>query len=51
MEPILIATGVFLPMLLATEFCANCFTESCNNVLGIGLAMLQTFLETMKQFK
>ena len=42
MEPliILIVIGVLLPMLFATDFCANACTESCNNVLGETLAVV-----------
>ena len=45
MEPLIILIGVLLPMLFATEFCANACTESCNNVLGVGLAVVITFLK------
>ena len=27
--------GVLLPMLLASSYCANLFTESCNTVIGL----------------
>ena len=40
MEPLIILIGVLLPLLFATEFCANACTESCNNVLGVGLAVV-----------
>ena len=50
MEPLIILIGVLLPMLFATEFCANACTESCNNVLGVGLAVVITFLKRLKRF-
>ena len=50
MEPIIIIVGVMLPMLFATECCANMCTESCNNVLGIGFAMVISFLKRLKRF-
>ena len=39
-----------IPMLFATECCANMCTESCNNVLGIGFAMVISFLKRLKRF-
>ena len=48
-EPIIILVSVLLPMLLATECCANMCTESCNNVLGVAVAMLMTFLRRMRR--
>ena len=33
-----------------TEFCANACTESCKNVLGVGLAVVITFLKRLKRF-
>ena len=50
MEPILILVGILLPMLFATECCANLFTESCNNVLGVGCAVVITFMQRLKRF-
>ena len=50
MEPLIILIGVLLPMLFATEFCANACTESCNNVLGVGLAVVITFLKRLTRF-
>ena len=50
MEPLIILIGVLLPMLFAAEFCANVCTESCSNVLGVGLAVAITFLKRLKRF-
>ena len=48
MEPLIILIGVLLPMLFAPELCANACTESCNNVLSVGLAVVITFLKRLK---
>ena len=48
-EPFIIILGVLIPMLFATEFCANMCTESCNNVLGVAVAMCITFLKRMRR--
>jgi len=48
-EPFIILIGVLLPILFASEFCANMCTESCNNVLGVALAMCITFLKRMRR--
>lgn len=42
--------GLLLPMLFATECCANLFTEGCNNALGVGCAVCVSFLESLKRF-
>ena len=42
--------GVLLPMLLASSYCANLFTESCNTVIGESLAMCATFMQRLRQF-
>ena len=38
-----------IPMLFATECCANLCTESCNNVLGVAVAMCITFMRRMRK--
>jgi hypothetical protein len=48
-EPVIIATAVLLPLLFATECCANMCTESCNNALGIAIAVMITFFKRMKR--
>ena len=48
-EPFLILIGVLLPLLFATECCANLCTESCNNALGVAVAMCITFLKRMRR--
>ena len=48
-EPALIGVGVMMPMLFATECCANLCTESANNVLGVAVAMLITFFKRMRR--
>ena len=48
-EPLIILISVLLPMLFATECCANLCTESCNNALGIGFAVCITFLKRLKK--
>ena len=48
-EPVIILIGVLLPMLFATECCANMCTESCNNALGVGVATCITFLRRMRR--
>ena len=48
-EPILIFFSVMIPLLFATECCANLCTESCNNVLGVAVAVLITFFKRMKR--
>ena len=48
-EPVLILVGVLVPLLFATECCANMCTESCNNVLGVAVAMLITFMKRVKR--
>ena len=32
--------GVLLPMLFATECCANLCTESCNNAIGVCVSVV-----------
>ena len=49
MEPIIILFGALVPMLFASEACANLCTESCNNALGIGFAVCITFLKRLKK--
>ena len=39
---------LLLPMLLATECCANCFTASCNNALGVACEAVMTFAKELK---
>ena len=46
-EPVLIGMSVLIPMLFATECCANLCTESCNNVLGVAVAMCITCVKRM----
>ena len=48
-EPAIILVGVLVPLLFATECCANLCTESCNNVLGVFVAMLITFFKRMRR--
>jgi len=48
-EPILIFFSVMIPLLFATECCANLCTESCNNVLGVAVAVVITFFKRMKR--
>ena len=48
-EPVLIAMAVLIPLLFATECCANLCTESCNSVLGVAVAMMITFFKRMKR--
>jgi len=48
-EPLLILVFVAVPMLFATECCTNLFSESFNNTLGVGLAMLVTVLKRLKR--
>ena len=48
-EPAIIIVSVLIPLLFATECCANLCTESCNNVLGVFVAMLITFLKRMRR--
>ena len=45
-EPFIILFGFALPLLFATEFCANLCTESCNNVLGIVVTVI---IKSMKR--
>ena len=42
--------GMLLPMLLASSYCANLFTESCNTLIGESLAMCATFMQRLRQF-
>ena len=48
-EPAIILVGVMVPLLFATECCANLCTESTNNVLGVCIAMLITFFKRMRR--
>ena len=48
-EPVLIGMSVLIPMLFATECCANLCTESCNNALGVGVAVVITFFKRLKR--
>ena len=48
-EPFLIVMSVVIPLLFATECCANMCTESCNNFLGVAVAMLITFMKRMRR--
>ena len=38
-----------IPLLFATECCANMCTESCNNALGVAIAIVITFFKRMKR--
>ena len=49
MEPIIILFGALVPMLFASEACANLCTESCNNALGVGVAVVITFFKRLKR--
>ena len=42
--------GVLLPMLLASSYCANLFTESCNSLIGESFAICATFMQRLRQF-
>ena len=48
-EPVLIFVGLGLPLLFATECCANFFTESCNNFLGVLVQVIITFFKMLKK--
>ena len=39
-EPFIIAFGFALPLLFATECCANLCTESCNNAIGVCVSVI-----------
>ena len=39
-EPFIILFGFALPMLFATECCANLCTESCNNAIGVCVSVV-----------
>ena len=49
-EPFIILLGVLTPMLFATECCANLCTETCNNALGVGVAVCITVLKRLRRF-
>ena len=38
-----------IPLLFATECCANMCTESCNNALGVAIAIVIAFFKRMKR--
>ena len=38
-----------IPLLFAPEGCANLCTESCNNALGVGVAVVITFFKRLKR--
>ena len=38
-----------LPLLFATEFCTNLFSEAANNAIGIALATLVVLLKRLKR--
>jgi len=48
-EPVIIFIGVLLPMIFATECCANLCTESFNNLLGVAVAVCITFLKRLRR--
>ena len=50
MEPLIILFGALVPVLFASQACANLCTESCNNFLGIGFAVCITFMKRLKKF-
>ena len=49
-EPVIILIGVLVPILFATECCANLCTETCNSALGIGVAVCITVLKRLRRF-
>ena len=50
MEPIIILVGALLPMLFASQFCANMCTESFNSALGVAFAVCIQFTKRLKKF-
>ena len=48
-EPFIITLGVLIPMLFATEFCANLCTESCNNVLTVVVTVVIKSLKSVRR--
>ena len=42
--------GVLLPMLLASSYCSNLFTESCNSLIGESFAICATFMQRLRHF-
>merc|ERR1712146_649593 len=50
MEPLIIVFGALVPVLFASQTCANLCTESCNNFLGVGFAVCITFMKRLKKF-
>ena len=49
-EPILILVGALLPMLFASQSCANMCSESVNTTLGIAFAVLITLAKRLRRF-
>ena len=50
MEPILILIGALLPMLFASQFCANMCSESFNTALGVAFAVCITLSKRLRRF-
>ena len=50
MEPILILIGALLPMLFASQFCANMCSESFNTALGVAFAVCITLSKRIRRF-
>ena len=48
-EPLLIVAAFVIPLLFATEFCTNLFSEAANNAIGIALATLVVLLKRLKR--
>ena len=48
-EPFIILFGFLLPLLFATEFCANLCTESCNNVLTVVVTVVIKSLKSVRR--
>ena len=42
--------SALVPVLFASQACANLCTESCNNFLGVGFAVCITFMKRLKKF-
>ena len=50
MEPIIILVGALLPMLFASQFCANMCSESFNTALGVAFAVCITLSKRLRRF-
>ena len=48
-EPLIILVAVGLPLIFASDFCSNLFSESCNHALGVGLATLVSVFKRLKR--